>query len=234
MNADDREKTCLPLFAEMPLLRALGQEAQRFIAGGCHLRTAAKGLVVCDKGADLDGVFFVVSGRVKLSVLSPDGAEHVVDILLPGSLFGESAALLSQPCPLHAETLSDARLLVVERERLRAAIARWPDVAFAVIGRIAQRVQDLTGDLEACCLHSATERVAGFLLRDACSTGCGPDAAEVVLPAAKVVVASRLNLTAETFSRELHNLAREGIVEIERRTVRVLSLRRLRQLCGTA
>jgi CRP-like cAMP-binding protein len=233
MNADDREKTCLPLFAEVPIFRDLGFEARRFIAGGCHLRTAAKGLVVCEKGADLNGFFVVVSGRVKLALLSADGAERVVDILLPGSAFGESAALLSQPCPLHAEALSDSRLLFVERERLRAAMTRWPEVALAVIAIVAQRVQDLTHDLEACCLHSAAQRVAGFLLRDARRGSAGPDAAEVVLPAPKVVVASRLNLTAETFSRELHDLAREGIVEIERRTVRVLSLRRLRRRCGT-
>ena len=108
---------------------------------------------------------------------------------------------------------------------------RWPEVASAVLGSVARRVYDLTRNLEECCLYSARQRVASFLLRDSSrgETGSGPVAVE--LPAAKVVVASSLNLTAETFSRDLHDLAREGIVDIERRTIRVLSVDRLRQRC---
>jgi CRP-like cAMP-binding protein len=234
MNADDREKTCLPLFPTMPMLQGIGCEAQRFIAGGCHLRTASRGRVLCEKGSLLDGFFFVVSGRIKLAVLSADGSERVIDILLSGRSFGESAALLRQPCLTHAEALCDSRLLFVEYDRVRAAMVRWPEVAFAVLGNVAQRVQDLTQNLEDCCLHSASQRVASFLLRDADDKGARPGLVEVELPAAKVVVASSLNLTAETFSRELHNLAREGIVDIQRRRIRILSVDRLRHRCATA
>jgi len=231
MNADDREKTCLPLFSDMTMLRDLRPDAQRFIAGGCYLRTASKGRVVCEKGSLLDGFFFIVRGRIKLAVLSADGSERVIDILLPGSSFGESAALLQQPCPTHAEALCDTRLLFVECERLQQALVRWPEVAFAVLGNVARRVYDLTRNLEECCLHSARQRVASFLLRDSSHDETGSDPAAVELPAAKVVVASSLNLTAETFSRELHDLAREGIVDIERRTIRILSVDRLRHRC---
>ena len=113
----------------MPMLRDLGYEAQRYIAGGCQLRTATKGRVVCKKGSLLDGFFFVVSGRIKLAVLSAEGSERVIDILLPGNSFGESAALLQRPCLTHAEALCDSRLLFLEYDRLRGAVARWPQVA---------------------------------------------------------------------------------------------------------
>jgi CRP-like cAMP-binding protein len=54
----------------------------------------------------------------------------------------------------------------------------------------------------------------------------------VVLPASKALVASTLNLTAETFSRELHELARRDLVQVDRRTLRIPSLRRLREHRG--
>lgn len=215
----------------MPVLRGLEHEVQSFLAGGCHLRTASKGRVVCEKGSYVDGFFFVVTGRIKLAVNSADGAERVIDILLPGCSFGESAALLQQPCPTHAEALSDSRLLFVEYSRVEEAIGRWPAVAIALLDSVARRVYELTRNLEECCLHSASQRVASFLLRGAGSRGSAENLTEVELPAAKVVVASSLNLTAETFSRELHDLAREGIVDIERRTIRILSPDRLRHRC---
>jgi CRP-like cAMP-binding protein len=232
MNADDREKTCLPLLAELPLFRGLAQEPLRFIAGGCHQRTAPKGLVVCEKGSQLDGFFFVMSGRIKLAVLSEDGSERVLDIVLPGTSFAEAAAFLGEPCPAYAQALSESRLLYVGQQRLREAVARWSEVAVAVVGCLARQVYDLTRDLEACCLRSAAQRVASYLFRAATRDGADADGGEVVLPAAKVVVASSLDLTAETFSRELHDLVRNGIVDVERRTVRVRSLERLRLRCG--
>jgi CRP-like cAMP-binding protein len=232
MNADDREKTCLPLLAELPLFQGLAPEALRFLAGGCHQRTAPKGLVVCEKGSRPDGLFLVTKGRIKLAVLSEDGSERVLDIVLPGRSFAEAAAFLGEPCLAYAETLCESRLLYLAQQRLREAVIRWPEVAFVVIARLARQVYDLTRDLEACCLRTAAQRVASYLLREATDDCSDADGAEVVLPAAKVVVASSLHLTAETFSRELHDLARNGIVDVERRTVRVRSLQQLRLRAG--
>jgi CRP-like cAMP-binding protein len=231
MNSEDREKTCLPLLAEMPLFRGVGHEGLRFIAAACHTRCASKGRVLCEKGGSQDGFFCVTEGRVKLAILSEEGAERVIEIVVPGGSFGEAPALFGEPWRAYAQALADTRLVHVGIDRVREAAARWPDVALAVLGGLSRKVQDLTDDLETCCLMSASRRVAGFLLREA-SDGRSPTR-EIVLPAPKAVVASSLNLTAETFSRELHNLVRDGLVDVERRTIRVLSLDGLRSRCGT-
>jgi CRP-like cAMP-binding protein len=70
------------------------------------------------------------------------------------------------------------------------------------------------------------------LLREATADAVLPDRAQITLPAAKTVIASRLNLSAETFSRELHGLAHRGLVEVARREIRIPSLERLRTLAG--
>lgn len=232
MNAEDRERTCLSLLANAPDFPALPKDAIRFIAGGCHTRTATRDQILYEKGERLTGFFVLLDGRVKLAVLSEDGGERVLDIVLPGRTFAESAAFLGRPCPLYAQALTGCRLLFVELARVREAIGRWPAVGLAMLTLLAERNQRLTHDLEACCLHSATRRLADYLLREAVSDAAQPNAATVTLPAAKTVVASRLNLSAETFSRELHGLAHRGLVSIERREVRIPSLTSLRALAG--
>jgi CRP-like cAMP-binding protein len=232
MNHADREKTCLPLLEAAPMFAPIPNEALRWIAGGCHTRTARRGKVLCKKGEPLTGFFVLVGGRVKLSILSVDGAERVLDVVLPGRTFGEAAAFLDQPCPLHAEALVDSHLVFVDRARVREAIARWPEVAYLMLSIVSKRAQQLVADLEACCLHSAAQRVAGLLLRDAVSDPLELDSARVSLPAAKTVIASSLNLSAETFSRELHALAHQGFIEVTRREIRIPSLQRLRGAAG--
>jgi CRP-like cAMP-binding protein len=227
VNADDREKTCLPLLEHAADFAAIPRAALRFVAGGCHTRTAARDQVLCERGQRMDGFFLVVSGRVKLSILSVDGAERVLDVILPGYTFAEAAAFLNRPCPLHAQALADSRLVFLSLPRVREAVARWPEMANLMLAIIARRAHGLIEDLEACCLHTAAQRVLGFLVREAVSDPCDPNRARLTLPAAKTVIASSLNLSAETFSRELHALARQGLVEVERREIRIPSLRAL-------
>ncbi|MGD8957773.1 MAG: helix-turn-helix domain-containing protein, partial [Chromatiaceae bacterium] len=75
----------------------------------------------------------------------------------------------------------------------------------------------LIQDLETCCLQNARQRITNYLLREA--DAVPPPHIQIHLPAPKALVASTLNISAETFSRELHRLHDKGLIEINRRTI---------------
>jgi CRP-like cAMP-binding protein len=234
MNSAARENNCFPMLRDIAPFRDLPGEQLRFLAAGCFPRQAAKGLVIFEKGARLDGFYAVREGRVKLAMLSPEGAERVVQIVLRGETFAEALGLLGAPSPIYGQALCDSELLFFRAEEVRASLARWPGLGTLFLHMACSRVHDLYRDLEASCLQSARQRVAGFLL-DTLDCGCRRGEAtdvHVVLPAGKAVVASRLNLTPETFSRELRHLCDEGMICVERGTVRVHDLIRLRAAAG--
>ncbi|MDH5536832.1 MAG: helix-turn-helix domain-containing protein, partial [Betaproteobacteria bacterium] len=79
----------------------------------------------------------------------------------------------------------------------------------------------------AYSLRSSHERVIGYLLAEAPADIDGAPV-EVQLSAGKSVIASRLNMTPEHFSRILHELGNDGVIEIRGRTVRIPNLARLR------
>jgi CRP/FNR family transcriptional regulator, dissimilatory nitrate respiration regulator len=116
---------------------------------------------------------------------------------------------------------------VIGRERIQAAIADWPEIAGILLGLMAGDVHRLVRDLEACCLMSARQRLTEFLVKEGRSRAETCDRVVVVLPAAKAVIASSLNISAETFSRELRELADRDLVEIDRRAILIPSLDRL-------
>ena len=232
MPPDTRAIASLALLETIPVFASAPRAALRFLAAGCHPRQAHRGQVLCNRGERLEGFHILEQGRVKLALLSADGGERVLEILRPPRTFGEAAAFLGQPCALHVEALSDARLVFVDIRQVRAAIPHWPEVAELMLRLVAERAQRLLVDLEACCLHSAAQRVAALLLREACPSTTAPDSAQLELPASKILVASSLNLSPETFSRELHALARRGLIRVERRRIQIPSLTSLRQLGG--
>jgi CRP-like cAMP-binding protein len=87
------------------------------------------------------------------------------------------------------------------------------------MGRICAQSARLLEDLEGCCLLSAGERVERYLFQNVRRCERFLNKGQVQLPACKALVASSLNLSAETFSRELHRLAAERLVTIDRRTI---------------
>jgi CRP-like cAMP-binding protein len=213
----------LPMFSEMS-----AGELDRIAAATLPVHVA-KGESVFQTGDACVGFHIVVYGQVKLGFTSPQGIEKVVEIVSPGQSFGEALMFLDKPYIVFAQALSDAMLLHVAKHAVLEELARDPHFARRMISGLARRLHGLVRDVEAYTLRSGQERVIGYLLADvADSTGNGK-AVEVHLTPGKSVIASRLNMTPEHFSRILHDLAASGLIEMNGRSVRIPDLERLRR-----
>jgi CRP-like cAMP-binding protein len=215
--------------AHLPLFREIDRSALRQIARGSAAIDAPRGTVLFRRGDRCAGFHVVIFGQVKLSIYSPDGGEKVVEVMGPGQSFGEAVMFLDKPYAVTAETLADTKLVHVSSAAVDAELQRDSAFARRIIASLSRRLHRLVADLEAATLQSATQRVIGYLLSQEGAGGEG--AALVTLHASKRVIASRLNLSQEHFSRILHSLAAAGLIEVEGREVRILDAARLRA-CG--
>jgi len=211
----------LPLFSEMT-----PEELDRIAAGTVTLYVQ-KGEQVCRRGDPVTGFHVVVYGHVKLGFTSPQGVEKVVEIVRPGQSFGEALMFLDKPYIVFAEALSDSMLLHVAKQAVNEELARDPGFARRMLSGLSQRLHGLVRDVEAYTLRSGSERVIGYLL-NALPDGPASGLAEMELTPSKNVIASRLNMTPEHFSRILHDLEAQGLIEMEGRLVRIPDLERLR------
>jgi CRP-like cAMP-binding protein len=89
------------------------------------------------------------------------------------------------------------------------------------------RLHHLITDVESYSLHSGRQRIIGYLLRDNLSNN--EKTITVTLPTNKGVIASRLNLTQEHFSRILHELSENGLIIVEGRKIQIPDVEKLRQ-----
>jgi CRP-like cAMP-binding protein len=85
----------------------------------------------------------------------------------------------------------------------------------------------LVHDIESGALHSGMQRVIGYLLGDHPSGDAVGDVHTVTLPVSKATIASRLSLTPEYFSKVLHDLEEEKLIEIDKREIRIIDFPRL-------
>jgi CRP-like cAMP-binding protein len=185
-----------------------------------------KGQSIVQCGDPCTGFHVVVYGQVKLAFTSPQGVEKVVEIIRPGQSFGEALMFLDSPYIVFAQALADSMLLHVAKH---AVLNELGPNGFGrrMIAGLAHRLHGLVRDVEAYSLRSGQERVIGYLLAELPeSAASGP--AEIHLTPGKSVLASRLNMTPEHFSRILHELAASGLIEVSGRSIRVPDVARLR------
>lgn len=217
--------------AALPLFKELAPaEIDRLAAGTSELHVP-RGEVLFHKGDPCAGFHLVVYGQVKLSFVSPQGTEKVVEIVGPGFSFGEALMFMDKPYIIMAQALSDSLLLHVSKQAVFDEIERDPAFARKMLAGLSRRLHGLIGDIESYSLQSGTQRVIGYLLRQEEDSTPG-GAYTVRLPTSKSIVASRLNLTPEHFSRILHDLAAAGLVAVDGREVRIVDVAKLRTYTG--
>lgn len=216
----------LPLFKEMD-----ATELDR-IARGTREVHAARGEVLFRKGDACEGFHLVVYGQVKLAFTSLNGVDKVVELMGPGQSFGEAVMFTERPYPVYSQALADTMLLYIAKGVVFEEIERDPAFARKMIGGLSRRLHGLVSDLESYTLHSGMQRVIGYLLRDEPEKGNHAAPLNVALPSSKLVIASRLNLTPEHFSRILHDLAEAGLIRVEGRSITLLDIEGLRTFEG--
>ena len=214
--------------ANLPLFKEIDPEEIDRLAQGTRVMHLSRGDTLFHKGDPAEGFYLLVYGQVKLAFTSPQGADKVVEIVGPGMSFGEAVMFLEKPNVVYAQALADSMLLYIQRAVVFEEIERNPKFARKMLGGLARRLHGLVSDVEAYSLRSGAQRVIGYLLRDDELGQTGVRGASVTLPTNKGVIASRLNLTPQHFSRILHELTELGLIRVEGRTVHIPDVDKLR------
>lgn len=215
----------------LPLFRELDEGVIVRLARGAVEASLPAGSVVFRLGDTPSAFYLVVDGRVKLSLHTERGDEKVIELVGRGENFGTAALLLGERYTLTAETIADSLLLSLDRNTVLDEVERNAEFACSMLREMCQRLQLRTRDFENCMLLNGAQRVTNFLL-DQIPDGAREKTVAITLPAKKGVIASRLNLTHEHFSRILHEIQAAGLIEVRGREIRMFDVGRLRTYPG--
>jgi CRP-like cAMP-binding protein len=210
----------------LPLLRGLESSVVDRLAASAVLSAVPRDKVIFRQGEPCTGLYFIRSGQVKLSIAGDDGQEKVFDLLGPEAYFGESSLYLDKPHLVTAQAIVETQLVHFGKAALLQEIFSNAELAGRVIVRLAGRLYRRTDEVKSHMLLSGTQRVICYLLHEI-SADC-EDSEEILLKARKGIIASRLHLTQEHFSRILHDLVSSGLIKVSGQRVQILDIARLR------
>ncbi len=213
---------------DVPMFRHMEAAVAAAVLSGAVPKRWDRGCNVMLQGEPADAFYVILEGWVKLYRLLPDGDEAVVSVMTAGESFAEAVMFMGGRFPVAADTVTEARLLRIEGSTLRAAMKADGRVAVALLASVAHHTETLSEQVELIKALAAPQRVADFLVGNARRT-LGADVRGRValkLPYDKALIARRLGMTPESFSRALATLRDHG-VKVARESVEIADLGRL-------
>lgn len=175
------------------------------------------------EGDPADTFLVVISGRVKLTQVSPAGHQVVLRVLSAGQAFGAAGAFGDPTYPVNAEAVERTEALSWTSAAMRRFFETEPRIALNALQFVAGRLHDLQRRYRQLTTEAVDRRVARTLLRLIQEAGRQSDAGtEIAFPITRQDIAEMTGTTLYTASRLLSAWERQGILRSGRRRIVVL------------
>jgi CRP-like cAMP-binding protein len=211
------------------LFDGLPAEQIGWLAQICLDQKFEKGQSIFSEGGRARGFYLMVSGKIKIFKLSPEGKEQILHIFGAGEIFGEVPVFAGGAYPANAEGIEPGRVIFFPRTEFVALIEREPSIALNMLGILSLRLRQFTHLVEDLSLKEVPGRLAAYLIYLG-ERSANPQALE--LDITKAQLASLLGTIPETLSRILAKLAQQGIIAVEGRRIRLLDRQALELLAA--
>lgn len=213
--------------AMVPLFKGLPEDQIERLARIATRRSFKRGEAIFTDGEAADGFYVIVTGRVKIFKLSPEGKEQVLHLVGFQEPFGEVPVFAGGNFPAHAQALEESLLLFFPRTAFIDLIRSDPSLAMNMLAVLSRRLRQFTGLIEGLSLKEVPARLASYLVY---LSDRAKDDPFVQLDIPKTLLANVLGTIPETVSRVLGKMASEGLIEVEGRRIRLLDRKRLAAL----
>jgi len=209
------------------LFSALDEEQFRRVLAASKAVALKEGDMLFQQQQIADYFYLLETGEIKLYRLSADGAEKVIELIKAGQTFAEAMMFMEGGFyPVNAQAVTESRLIRVEMAMFRDLLEHSPKTSLKILGYMSQRLHGLVQEIDQLSLQNAKMRVVQFLLRELPDNASSPCQLQWNTP--KTVLASRLSVRPETFSRILQQLTQEQLIKVDKKSVEILDIEGLK------
>lgn len=187
------------------------------LAAIAYPRSYPAGAVIVLAGEPPQAMYTIVTGRVKLTRLAPNGREQIVNVMGAGQHCNAVPIFDEGACPVNVETITDVDLLVLPIDQMRRLVAEHPPLALALLREFAGRLRHMVNLIDNIALHSVQGRLAQLLLNRATASEQG----ELMAPLTQAEMAAMIGTVREMVSRTLHQFEVQGLIRIERGAIAI-------------
>jgi len=221
------------LLKRCPLFAGLKEEELKRVRAIASLKRIEKKEVLFSDGEEARGFYVILSGRVKLFKISPEGKEQILHIVSAPDAFAEAALFLEGTYPAFAEAMTDCQLLFFPKRDFIHLIEKNPQLSINMIVTLSHFLKRFASLIEELSLKEVSSRIAKYIVDLSMkSSKEGKSPKEVELDLSKTQLALKLGTISETLSRTLAKMRAKKIIEVKKNKIIILDRESLEELAS--
>ena len=183
------------------------------------------------QGDEGTALILVLDGVVRVSMVTPNGREIILDYAEAGAVLGEIAVLDDQPRTASASAMWAGRVLRISRAHFFSFIERHPKVAIRLLREMARRLRESDMTIESDRAFTTGPRLARYLKRLTDQKGHGT---RLTRDLSQSELGSFVGISRENINRQLAAWASEGVIELTQGKIRIIDPDYLTQIAEAA
>ncbi len=206
------------------LLRALEEQEFQSVIAASKVITVEDGAFFFMEEDCAEKAYVLLDGKVKLTQITLDGQQVLLEYLTPGRLFGIIAVLENFTYPVTAQAVGRCRALWWDRATLNQLMEQYPRMALNALRILAGRIRLFQYQVQELSTQRVERRIARAILRLARQSGRKTAEGVLIdLPLSRQDLAEMTGTTLYTVSRVLKEWEKRGVVESKRQQVLIRS-----------
>jgi len=189
-------------------------------------RQFKKNQVVYYEGDKGNGLYIVLSGKIKAVKLAEDGRELMTGIYAADNYLGVQAMLSNESYSDTATALEDSVLCLIPKEQIDELLSLYPDVSREFIKLLATDIREKEEQLLQLAYHSVRKRMAEAIVKLYKNHGDDSESFKI----SREDLAAMAGMATETVSRTLSDFKDEGLIDKKGSNISVLNLSKLEKM----
>jgi CRP-like cAMP-binding protein len=206
------------VISDISLFKGLSDEQLARMLSTSHCHNYSSGERIFNHGDKATHFYWLCSGQVKLTRISPEGDEKCIEVINAGKTFAEAVMFMENGrYPVNAETISNSKIISFSNHEFREILKQSVDTCFSLLADLSRHLHMHLNEIERLTLSNAMTRLIVYLLDTVNENG------EANLGISKHLLASRLSIKPETLSRLFSKLQKEGLISVDGQTIKILN-----------
>ena len=217
--------------SKVPIFNNLDAEQLTDVIQLIIRRKYKKGEMVFLQGNQLEGLYIINHGKIKIFKYTKEGKEQILYILSEGDFFGELSLLNAEEVSYFAEALEPVNVCLIKKSDFAEILEENPKITIRILEAISQRLSKLEMLVQSLGTKDVEARIAQMLLDLVDEFGIESNSyIELTIPLTREDMANYIGVTRETISRKLSNFQEEGILKlIGNKKIRILNSEGLKE-----
>ncbi len=210
---------------------SLTAEELQQVQNRMQIKTYQEEEIIFFEGEAGEGLFFLQTGKVKLTKMIESGKEQILKILQPGSVFAEVVLFDGGVYPATAIAMEDTQVGVIRKQTMEQITKEFPDITYKLLQVMSKRLRRAQERVRNLGLKNTKGRTASILVYLAQEYGGTKQAeVEIDLSLTQAELANLIGTSRETVSRILNKFKKQGLVTVARQKIIIEDLPGLKEI----